>query len=145
MDSRRPRPFGVTVIVVLFLLAATADLASGLTSVAGVENAVATRTLPALNQLEPLVLPLVLGLLRLAAAVGLLRQQRWAWVLVMLLTGSELAGDLWVYVAGGDRPYWSMLLNVATVFYLNQSEVQRAFGQRPDGPRMLDAPVREAP
>ena len=150
MDSRPPpRPFGVKAIVALLLLSAVADLAAGVAAVVataqgggGVEL---PPRLPALQQLGLLALPVALGLASLLAAIGLLRYQRWAWVLVMLMIGGELAGDLWQYVAAGDRPYINMLLNVAVVFYLNQSEVQRAFGQRPARPRLLDAPVQEAP
>jgi uncharacterized membrane protein (DUF2068 family) len=148
MDRPPPRPFGIKAIVVLLLVDSAIGLTAGVAGVATVvqgEGAIGPLlALSALEQLAMLAGPLVLGLANLLAAVGLLRYKRWAWVLVMLMTGGQLAVDLWQYFAAGDRPYVSMLLNIATVFYLNQSEVQRAFGQRPARPRLLDAPVREA-
>jgi hypothetical protein len=149
MSSRPPRPFGVKAIVALLLVASVIDLTSGVANILvilqGGGSIGLLPTLPALRQLAMLVLPLALGSARLVAAVGLLRLQRWAWVLVMLITGGQLAADLWQYVAAGDRPYEGMLLNVAVVFYLNQGEVQRTFGQRVAHYRLLHAPVQEAP
>jgi hypothetical protein len=144
MESR-PRPFGVTIVVVLLLVSAAIALPS---SVLGLVDTVlgegTIEPLPARTTLEligALALVLALGVLALAAAIGLLRLQRWAWVLVMLMVGAQMASNLWQYFAAGDRPYVEMLLNVVLVFYLNQREVQRSFGQRTPRDRLLDAPI----
>ncbi len=61
-----------------------------------------------------------------AIIIGLWRTARWAWVLIMVQVGLGMASDLWGYFHGYPS-YTSMLINVIIVFYLNQSEVQRAF------------------
>jgi hypothetical protein len=146
--ERRARPFGVTVIVVLLLLAAVVALPSSLLGLLGSlrsEDGIAP--LPDRTTVEligALAVLLVLGVSALAAAVGLLRLQRWAWVLTMLLVGTQMATNLWQYFVAGERPYLEMLVDVALVFYLNQREVQRAFGQRAPRDRLLDAPISRA-
>ncbi len=64
-------------------------------------------------------------------AFGLWRLRRWAWVLVMLQTGIQMAVDFSVYI-DGERPYLQMLLNVIVIFYLNQRDVQRIFFDDPE-------------
>ncbi|MFN8558572.1 MAG: hypothetical protein U0531_14930 [Dehalococcoidia bacterium] len=62
----------------------------------------------------------------LAIAVGLWRLQRWAWVAAMLWVGANMAAALYAFFV--DRPpYLVMALSIAVVWYLNQSDVQRAF------------------
>lgn len=149
MNTTSGRPFGVIAIFALLLVASVIELTSGITDVVtileGGRGIGPLATLPGLRQLALLALPLALGGARLLAAVGLLRLQRWAWVLVMLITGGQLAADLWLYVAAGERPYLAMLLNVVVVFYLNQGEVQRTFGQPVAHHRLRDAPLQEMP
>ena len=69
----------------------------------------------------------VLGVLRLAAAVGLVARLRAAWVLAMLLTGIGLAGSLVGYALGRPDDLL-LLLEVLSAFYLNQPEVRATFG-----------------
>jgi hypothetical protein len=66
----------------------------------------------------------------LLLAFGLWRLHRWAWTVMMLWTGLGLTADLVDYLHG-DPNYLLMLESVIVVFYLNQREVQEAFGQRP--------------
>ncbi len=146
--ERRNRPFGVTVIVVLLLLAAVIALPASLLGLVGtVSSEGEIAPLPdrtTIDLIGTLAVLLVLGVSALAAAVGLLRLQRWAWVLTMLLVGTQLATNLWQYFVAGERPYLEMLVDVLLVFYLNQREVQRAFGQRAARDRLVDAPISRA-
>lgn len=74
----------------------------------------------------PVTFYLILGLLRGLTAIGLWRYRRWAWVLTMTLLAASMAMDAAAFFRG--RPYYfSMLVNVLLVFYLNQREVQQLF------------------
>lgn len=76
-----------------------------------------------------------LGVLSLAAAVGLVARLRAAWVLAMLLTGIGLAGTLAGYAVGQPDDVL-LLLEVTSAFYLNQPGVRATFGN----PRVEAAP-----
>ncbi len=65
----------------------------------------------------------------LTVIVGLWLLQRWAWVTLMIITGFLLVYALFRYI-NGEPDYISMITNVATVFYLNDYSVQRAFARR---------------
>jgi uncharacterized membrane protein len=135
---RKRRPFGLTAIIViqlltvvlsgllLGLLVLTFLLAAGQITIEGIED-----LSPASLQLSPvdtglLVLTFVINGI---CAVGLWRRQRWAWFLTMLQLGFFMLNDLYSYFTNSppETYVWSMLLNVAMVFYLNQREVQAVF------------------
>lgn len=59
---------------------------------------------------------------------GMWRMQRWAWLVVMIFTGVNLAFTLVRYFRG-DPDYLSMLILVAITFYLNDRDVQRAYAR----------------
>lgn len=65
----------------------------------------------------------------LAIIIGLWFLKRWAWFLVMIELGLSMAFCLWAYFQGVQL-YGYMWLNTIMVFYLNQSEIQHAFGQK---------------
>lgn len=70
--------------------------------------------------------------LQVLLVYGLFRLQRWAWYMMILLAGLSLAANLWRYFV--DAPsYLMMVINVLTVLYLNQREVQQPF-QHPTPP-----------
>jgi hypothetical protein len=150
MERPRRRPFGVTAIVVLLILSALVLFGEGVWEIqttihdrgATLEPLSATGTLALLGRFLVLVIS---GAANLVAAIGLWQLRRWAWVLVMLLVGSRLAANLWLYFTGGGALYVEMLLDVIMVFYLNQRELQQAFGHRDERNRLLDVPVQQAP
>jgi hypothetical protein len=74
---------------------------------------------------------LVLTVLGCVIAVGLWRLKRWAWVAVMIWTGAALAGALVLYFRGQPN-YPLMIEHIIIVFYLNQRDVQQAFGGAPE-------------
>jgi uncharacterized membrane protein (DUF2068 family) len=61
------------------------------------------------------------------SAAGLLGGRRWGWVGAMVTTGIFLATDIYAFSEGSANHLW-MVLNVVTVFYLNQAEVRRVVG-----------------
>ena len=69
----------------------------------------------------------------LAVSIGLFLLKRWAWIGVMILIGFNLLYGI-VYYLNGGQPFVSLLLDVISVFYLNQSTVQAAFEHRPAPP-----------
>src|SRR5690606_3564647 len=77
--------------------------------------------------------------LQLVLAFGLWYLRRWAWTLYMMRLGMSMIINLQAHFAGAaDVNYIYMAMDVMIVFYLNQREVQRAFGYEPD-----DAPEEE--
>lgn len=124
--KKRRLPFGVLAICALLLL----RIVLWVLDIARPGAVGGERFLPGLSlQRIPLPGEIALVILFLLTIYGLLRLRRWAWMLVMIITGLILIYDLWLYFSG--RPeYFDMLLNVMTVFYLNFGEVQQAFGQR---------------
>lgn len=136
----RKRPFGIIAIIVLKLVTALSlianiiiltrsDFASQFSS-SWASNEVAM-ILTQANMAYIIVLMLGLGILtwHLAIVIGLWLFKRWAWFLLMMQLGLSMALCLWVYFQGG-QVYVYMWLNTIMVFYLNQSEVQHAFGHK---------------
>ncbi len=122
VTRRHSRPFGVTVIVLLHVAAL---LPLGLTALLLViEQKPVAQTLVRSDAFT--ILGFTLDALGLVAAFGLWRMRRWAWILAMILTGISMVVDITAYMRG-TLPYIPMLINVITVFYLNQGEVRRVF------------------
>jgi uncharacterized membrane protein (DUF2068 family) len=61
------------------------------------------------------------------AAVGLLTLHRRGWLVAMVATGVFVAFDIVAFTAGTANYLW-MALNIASVFYLNQTDVREAVG-----------------
>ena len=137
----RKRPFGVIAIIVLRIATALwvivniivltrSDRASQFLN--GLADDKVAMILENGSKAAGIVLALVLGLIltwHLATIVGLWLLKRWAWFAVMIELGLSMALCLWLYFQG-EPPYVYMWLNTILVFYLNQSEVQRAFGHQ---------------
>lgn len=121
------RPFGVVVIIVLQIM--------GFLSLAGDIIGLPLSELPSVVPIrwyaDASNFALIIGGIMLAwqliLAIGLWLLKRWAWFLIMVQLGLSMAVCLWVYFQGVQL-YIYMLINVIMVFYLNQSEVQHAFG-----------------
>ena len=82
---------------------------------------------PLLTNPVAMVIVGLVALLLLFAAISLLRRRRMGWLLAMVLTGVFVAIDIYGYLTTGANHAW-MLLNLVTVFYLNQREVREAVG-----------------
>jgi hypothetical protein len=125
--GRKRRPFGLKAIITLQIVQAILGVA--LFVLFNINNpdlqADLERDVRELLRL-PLTLYLIFAILRIPAAIGLWRYQRWAWVLTMTLITVSMALDIVAFFRG--RPlYLSMFLNVIMVFYLNLQEVQELF------------------
>ena len=121
------RPLGVAVIA-LFLLV---DAALSIADVLGFLPAALDRgPLREITEYAPGPL-LTVALLEIAAAVGLWRGSRRAWVLAMLLVGLSLVSDLYLF-ASGDPRYARLIIDIVMAFYLNQGMVREHFERRDD-------------
>ena len=69
-----------------------------------------------------------LAAVSLAAAVLLLRTQRLGWTLTMLISGLTLVVFIWVWWTQGSTSSIVLLVEVVSVFYLNQRRVKETFG-----------------
>jgi hypothetical protein len=63
----------------------------------------------------------------LVSALLLLVDRRVGWMLAMVITGVSVAVDIAAFLSGTGSELW-MLLNVVTVFYLNQRDVRVRVG-----------------
>jgi hypothetical protein len=74
----------------------------------------------------------------LVVVFAILIRRRAGWLVAMLITGVFVAFDILGFVAGTGNHLW-MLLNIVTVFYLNQSDVREALGvTQPEPPPAAD-------
>lgn len=122
------RPFGVNIIVVLQIITFAALVIEFLV----LKRSGETQLLRALQ--DEFEFPrIIFASSGIVIAFGLWRLRRWAWVALMIQLGLYLTLDLAAYFEGNPS-YRTMLINVITVFYFNQFEVQAAFetgkGQR---------------
>ncbi len=71
----------------------------------------------------------ILGLaaLLVLSAAGLMARRRVGWLLAMVITGVFVASDISGFYSGTTNHVW-MLLNIVTVFYLNQRDVREVVG-----------------
>jgi len=131
--SRRKRPFGVIVLVVLQLLLVVSQVLGWAWS------PIQMGGLLRFGQMTSAFLfcsALIGILITLVVAAGLWFLKRWAWFLVMLQLGVRMLVLLRLYYSGQPQ-YVEMLLSVLTVFYLNQREVQRAFERSPEAEEVV--------
>jgi hypothetical protein len=130
---RQPeRPFGVTVLVVISLISSAITLASA------IDPAQLPLSLPQeltfYSQITPSdILNVMLVPVEIFLVFGLWYLKRWAWVLYMIRLGLSMMLNLQAHFAGTDPNYILMVLDVLVVFYLNQRDVQQAFGYRTTG------------
>lgn len=127
------RPFGVSVLVLLCILAGLANALAAATGILALTQPSALEALTAIEVYD--WVSIAVGTLFIVAAVGLWQLRYWGWVLTILLTGSQLATSLWQLLAVGrdDVSSTAMLVGIVAVFYLNQRDVQACFGQNAPG------------
>ena len=121
----RRRPPGVLVVAIFLLV----DAAHSLAELSfGLEPLFQRRLAAGDEPVAALFYGLIL--LRVIAAVGLLRGWRRAWVITMFLVGLSLVVSLTLYWNGEPR-YVRMAVDVVVAFYLNQGAVRGYFEGRP--------------
>lgn len=122
--SQRKRPFGVNVLVLLGVAnLLTLSVILLLDPVIDPEGAIVQDALDALFVLL-MAIPSGVGLF------GLFFLKPWGWSLAMIVAGVNLAVLIWGALFGTPE-YFVMLIQIASVFYLNQREVRLAFGKAP--------------
>ena len=141
----RRRPFTLIVLAGLMFLKAgligaavvralvEEGVASGSVRVPGV--GVEVRETPAAG----VILLAIAGIL-VVSALGLLGNRRAGWLLAMVTTGVFLAVDIVGFVNGSANHVW-MVLNIITVFYLNQRDVREGVGVSASGPAAEGEPA----
>lgn len=126
---RESRPFGVTVIVLVSLLSVAVTLIAAADDTLLSLPDVLIASLGAYTQLTPFeVVNVLLVPLEVFLLFALWHLKQWAWLLYMLTLGFSMVVHLQAHFAGTDPNYVLMMLHVVNVFYLNQRDVQRAFG-----------------
>ncbi len=133
---RRRRPFTLIILAALLLLKAVLVFAVVAGTLADETGPLAsTLRIPGLtDQIRAapgagLVLILIAAIL-VASAVGLLLDQRAGWLLAMVTTGLFIAMDIVGFFDGNVNHLW-MVLNIVTVFYLNQRDVREGVAAAP--------------
>ena len=131
------RPAAVTILAVLQLITAAAYglifvglVVGGPSMVAEVAGRVMVAE-DLVAELRTGFVLLVLGVLFvacLAAGVLLLRMRRLGWTITMLIAGLGLATSVYLWWFRGTRLEFWLLVQIVTVFYLNQRQVRHAFG-----------------
>ena len=61
------------------------------------------------------------------SVIAMLSRRRTGWLLAMVITGLFVAIDIYGYLNSSANHLW-MVLNIITVFYLNQRDVREAVG-----------------
>lgn len=143
-QRRRSRPFPVTILAFIQVVLGVLNLGVAIALAANPElmaqlGILVDRSAFAVVEGTSLILIfLLVGSLELTSAALLLRLRQGGWTLAMLLAGTNLAVQIVQYVADGTLTTVSLLLNVVSVLYLNQSTVREAFGLVPPGHSTLE-------
>ena len=118
----RERPFGLYVIICVQVIIAL-SLSAGL-----LLSQLAEMEVPFLLRNEVLMATYgwAVAIAFLTASLGLLRLKRWGWTLSMILVGTTLAYNIWLYFQGNTH-YLDMASQIIIIFYLNQRDVQAPF------------------
>lgn len=124
--ATRKRPFGVMIIIIINLL--TAIL---IVTTFAFNTEIPPALYPTFERIfgDTDVVRIVLVAGQLVIIAGLWFLKRWAWVVLMIRLGMSMFFNLREHFWGSpDVDYLLMLMDVIAVFYMNQREVQRAFG-----------------
>jgi hypothetical protein len=125
--STRRRPFGIKIIIVLQLIYVALLIMTQLDILVQGQWEDVLRQ-PMESHVASLAVLNALILVTLITVAGLWQLKHWAWVLLMVQIGVSLGLSLWAYFSDSPQ-YGAMAIGVITVFYLNQSDVRRAFSQ----------------
>ena len=132
-QKSRKRPFGIIVIIVLQLLSVAVAAAGLYVEYTGTIDFIFTKNVHFGGITTYNLATIVVGLV---ISFGLWQLKRWAWFLIMIQLGVSMAGGLWLYKQGTPI-YSNMIVDVITVFYLNQREVQQAFERKLSSQEMV--------
>lgn len=135
-SEKLKRPFGVNIIIILQLINTIivfAILSAVVAEYSDVRNELSTLDTQEVSELtSSLALEVFYAVTGLVIAIGLFRMKYWAWIAIMIWTGSRMVVNLIEYF-DGYPVYMAMLRNVIIVFYLNQRSVRQAYYTQPNG------------
>jgi hypothetical protein len=130
------RPSAVTILAVVQLLSAAVYglvlailLVDGPAVLEALASGASNEAL--VRDLEVAALVIIVGGLcvaALAAGVLLLRMRQLGWTITMLLAGLSLGASVYIWWTDGTALSIWLLIQIVTVFYLNQRQVREAFG-----------------
>jgi hypothetical protein len=120
------RPTGITILAVLAILSGFLQLLFALPLMglnlmqsAGVVSSVTGG-----------FVALVLGVIWLAAGIGLLQLKPWAWMLGVIAVGLSVLGAIWsMFTSGFCVGFMSLILPAIVLWYLTRPHVKAAFGR----------------
>jgi hypothetical protein len=151
--SRRPwrwrnagqRPAAITILTGLLLAKAVVSAALAVSWAIGEGSFISTLGLPSLlagagDSATLSTLLAAFAAVLVVAAIGLFGGRRMGWLLAMVITGVFIAADIVTFDAGAGNHLW-MVLNIATVFYLNQRDVREAFLSLTGDTRVVEVPT----
>ncbi len=131
--ARRRLPFTLYVLAGLMLFKALIIVAvvagATLESLRPILGLTTGPELTRMFQQSPAFGPLLLAFagLVILSVIGMLSRRRTGWLLAMVITGLFVAIDIYGYLNSSANHLW-MVLNIVTVFYLNQRDVREAVG-----------------
>jgi hypothetical protein len=138
LAGRARRPAAVTILAIVQLLSAAALglivvglVASGsavLEALTGDGGGAGVRPVGDTEVAAITILVGALGVAGAAAGILLLSMRQLGWTLTMLLAGLGLASSIYLWWTQGTTLTIPVMVQVVTVFYLNQRQVRVAFG-----------------
>ena len=138
LAGRARRPAAVTILAIVQLLSAAAIglivvglLASGPAMLEALTGDGAGAGVGPVGDMAVATITILVGALGVAGAAAgilLLRMRQLGWTLTMLLAGLGLASSIYLWWAQGTTLTIPVMVQVVTVFYLNQRQVRVAFG-----------------
>ncbi len=134
-DLATHRPFGLTILAVLFLIAGSFTLVDGITTL---ETALAQASGPILTDLEVLFIPLAVEILCIASfvvALGLFTVKSWwVWLVAVVLSAIGLVVNVISLIipnmftmAGAVVGF---VINAIILYYLSRRNVRQYFGNK---------------
>jgi hypothetical protein len=138
------RPTTITILTGLLLAKAVVSAALAVGWAIGEAPFISTLGLPSLlagagDSATVTALLFAIAAVLVVAAIGLFGGRRFGWLLAMVTTGVFIAADIVTFGAGAVHHVW-MLLNIVTVFYLNQRDVREAFLSLAGDAQVVEAP-----
>jgi len=123
------RPFGVTLIGALTIIAGIVFLASGITAVTVAPFLSGTQTLLVGLSAGAGSAFLALGIAYFVMAYGLLKGKRWAWTITLALSSIGIALGFVSIVTGHIGAVLSIIINAVILYYIYRPNVKSFFGK----------------
>ena len=136
-QENKHRPFGVTILAILTIIAGIAFLANGVTAATIAPFLSATNTSQTLLvglSVGAGVALLALGIAYFVMAYGLLKGKGWAWTITVLLSYIGIALGLVSIVTGHVGAIFNVIINALILYYIYRPHVKSYFGKTATAP-----------